>query len=461
MRPKIREILLKSPSGKAEEWLSRQNSLEWAESTRPRPAKESTLKQMKLEKSGDTSHFAEKFRELRKSRAFADFMESCTRCGICIDKCHFFISTGDVNNTPVGRANLARKLYRKGRRISRSPIDLDRLYSYYYQCTECRRCSYFCPQGIDQSEVTRNIRDVLTGMGMLPDYVAATLAQVYKTGNNMGLNSLAIGSAVDFIKEEMEEETGKHIDIPLDKPRADILLVPSSADLMVNNDTLKGYAKVMHALGADWTISTSTAEAANFGTFASEKILRDLGDMVVAEAVKRGVKEVVWGECGHGWRTANNYVRYRLAERGIALQHIHQVTDKAIQRKQIVVDRNRNDDLYNYHDPCNLARGGNLVDEPRRVLSAVVRETVEAEYSREKTFCCGAGGGLLADEKDWNEARAWAGWPAAYFAWKTGAHYLISPCAIDKAQFPFVLGFHKVDMIAKGLMDLVGYAIEV
>ena len=461
MKPKIRDIILESPSGKAEEWLSRQKSIEWAGSTRPRIAKDSSLKQLKIEKSEDRASFAEKFKALRGSRAFVDFMESCTRCGICIDKCHFFISTGDVNNTPVGRANIARRMYRKGRRLSENSVDLNKLYSYYYQCTECRRCSYFCPQGIDQSEITRNVRGILTDMGMLPEYVAATISQVYRTGNNMGLNSMAIGSAVDFIKEEMSQETGKQIDIPLDKPKADILFIPSSADLIVNNDTLKGYAKVMHVLKADWTISTSTAEAANFGTFASEKILRDLGDMVVAEAVKRGVRQVVWGECGHGWRTANNYTRYRLAEKGIALQHIHQLTDKAIERKQIKVDRNKNDDLYNYHDPCNLARGGNLVEEPRRVLKAVVRETVEAEFNREKTLCCGAGGGLLADEKEWNDARAWAGWPSTYYAWKTGAHYLISPCAIDKAQFPFVIGYHKIDMVMKGLMDLVGYAIEV
>lgn len=461
MKPKIREILLKSPSGKAEEWLSRQKNLDWAGDYHERPSKESHIREIVPEVKKDPGYFRDGLLELRNSKAFVNFMESCTRCGICIDKCQYFISTGDVNNSPVGRANLVRKLYRKGRRLDSRSIDLRKIYSYYYQCTECRRCSFFCPQGIDQSEITRNVRNILTEMGEIPDYVAATLAQVYRTGNNMGLNSMAIGSAVDFIKDELKEETGKDIDIPLDRPKASVLLIPSSADIIVNNDTLKGYAKVMHALKKDWTISTRTSEAANFGTFASEKILRDLGDMVVEEAVKKGVSEVVWGECGHGWRTANNYVRYKLAEKGIQLRHVHQLTWKAIERKQIRVDRNANDDLYNYHDPCNLARGGNLVNEPRLVLASVVRETVEAEFNREKTFCCGAGGGLLADEKDWNDQRAWAGWPAVYYSWKTGAENMVSPCAIDKAQFPFVMDYHKVKMKAMGLMDLVGYAIEV
>lgn len=461
MKPKIRDILLESPSGKAEEWLGRQKNLDWASELNERKAKGRQLEEIGANEIDDKNHFVTHFKELRKSKGFVGFMESCTRCGICMDKCHFFISTGDVNNTPVGRANLVRNLYRKGNSLTPDAVDLNKLYSYYNQCTECRRCSYFCPQGIDQGEVTRNIRDIMTEMGYIPEYVAATVAQVYKTGNNMGLNPKAIGSALEFVKDELNEETGKSIDIPLDKTKAEILFIPSSADIIVNNDTLKGYAKVFHVLKKDWTIGSGVAEAANFGTFASERILRDFGDKVVDEAVRKGVKEVVWGECGHGWRTANNYVRFRLAEKGIALQHIHQLTDKALQRKQIKVDRNANDDLFNYHDPCNLARGGNLVNEPRKILSAVVRETVEAEYAKEKTFCCGAGGGLLADEKDWNDARAWAGWPAVYFSYKTGARNMVSPCAIDKAQFPFVMDYHKVDMTVKGLMDLVGYAIEV
>ncbi|MCL4334410.1 MAG: (Fe-S)-binding protein [Candidatus Thermoplasmatota archaeon] len=460
MKPKIRDIILESPSGKAEEWLSKQKDIEWAVSSAERRAKDQQLEGIKVDKKGDEAYFLERFKDLKKNRAFVTFMESCTRCGECIDKCQMFIATGDINNSPVGRANLVRKLYKICDDATPKDVDLNKLYSYYYQCTECRRCSVFCPAGIDQAEITRNIRNILTDMGIISEYVTATMTQVYKTGNNMGLKEKFIKNVVSFVEDEMLSESGKKIEIPLNLPKADVLMIPSSADIFVNNDTLKGYAKVLQTLKKEWTISTNTTEAANFGTFASERHLRDFGDMVVSEAVKTGVKMVVWGECGHGWRTANNYVRYELSKRGIELRHIHQITAKAIERKQIHVDRNKNDDLFNYHDPCNLARGGNLVNEPRDVLKAVVRETVEAKYNREKTLCCGAGGGLLADEKEWNEYRAWSGWPAVYFSWRTGAEHMVSPCAIDKAQMPYVMDYHKVKMQNHGLMDLVGYAME-
>lgn len=461
MKPKIRDILLESPSGKADWWLSKQKDMDWARTERPRPARTDLVSNLGLKKQEDCKILRERLEKLSKNRAFGNFLESCTRCGICLDKCHYFISTGDVNNSPVGRANLVRRFLGRGGSDDNGDECLNTLYSYYYQCSECRRCSYFCPQGIDQAEITRNVREVFSEIGILPDYVAATVSQVYKTGNNMGLKDRAMQSVIDFVKEELLAETGKEIDMPLDKPKASILLIPSSADLAVNLDTLKGYAKVLYSLGKDWTISSRATEAANFGLFVNEKMMTDFGNLVVQEAINHGVEEVVWGECGHGWRTANNYVRYKLAERGIALEHSSQFTNRALKHNLLKVDKNMNDDLFNYHDPCNLSRGGNLVNEPREVLKAVVRETVESEYSKEKTFCCGAGGGLLADEKDWNDSRAWAGWPAVYSSWKTGAHQMISPCAIDKAQFPFVTGYHKVDLPVKGLMDVVGYALEV
>ncbi|MGC8497169.1 MAG: (Fe-S)-binding protein [Thermoplasmata archaeon] len=461
---KQRAILLESPSGKAEEWLSKQDKLETTYDYRERYANDEELSKIFSKKQGDESYFINELKGFKKnSKAFVGFMESCTHCGVCIDKCPMFIATGDKNNSPVGRAEIIRKLYKKLDRVRPElEVDLKKIYTYYYQCTECRRCSIFCPQGIDQSEITRTVRDILTGMGIQPEYVVNTLAQMYRVGNNMGLNQKAIANAVHFMEDELKENTGKEIPIMLDKPKAEILFLPSSTDITVNLDTGEGYIKFLYNQKIDYTISSKITEIANFGLFSSERYLKDMADIIVKEAIAKNVKAVVWGECGHGWRAGNSYTRYELAKHGIQTYHIHQLAAKAISRGQVKLDKNKNDDLYNYHDPCNYARGGNLVNEPREILKAVVRETVESKYNKAETLCCGAGAGLLSDERDWNDFRAWAGWPSVYYAWKTGAHYMISPCAIDKAQYPFVINYHKVDkdIQMKGLMDLFGYAIE-
>ena len=53
-----------------------------------------------------------------------------------------------------------------------------------------------------------------------------------------------------------------------------------------------------------------------------------------------------------------------------------------------------------YHDPCYLGRYRGVYDEPRAVL-ALSGEVIDPPRSRERSFCCGAGGGLafLGEEK--------------------------------------------------------------
>jgi ferredoxin len=120
----------------------------------------------------------EGFRErLEKFRSFKVFMDICVRCGACADKCHFFIGTGDPKNMPVLRAELLRSVYRNdfttagkilGRLGGARPMTLDVLKEWWYylfQCTECRRCSVFCPYGIDTAEITIMGRETIESPG--------------------------------------------------------------------------------------------------------------------------------------------------------------------------------------------------------------------------------------------------------------------------------------------------------
>ena len=94
---------------------------------------------------------------LGKYRSLKVYMDSCVHCGACSDKCHYFIGTGDPKNMPVARQDLMRSVYRRyftlpgklfpklvgARDLTREV--LDEWYNYFHQCSECRRCSVFCP----------------------------------------------------------------------------------------------------------------------------------------------------------------------------------------------------------------------------------------------------------------------------------------------------------------------------
>jgi Fe-S oxidoreductase len=112
-----------------------------------------------------------------------------------------------------------------------------------------------------------------------------------------------------------------------------------------------------------------------------------------------------------------------------------------------------------YHDPCNLARAGGLVEEPREILRAAVNDFREmpADTIRQRTFCCGAGGGLLADEL--MDVRMKGAKPRVEAFQNSGANYLATPCAICKAQLPVAFQHYGVDAQVGGVMDLLGKAI--
>jgi ferredoxin len=114
---------------------------------------------------------------LGKYRSLKVYMDSCVHCGACADKCHYFIGTQDPLNMPVARQDLMRSVYRRhftvagklfpklvgARELTRDV--LDQWYTYYNQCSECRRCSVFCPYGIDTAEITMAAKEIMDSVG--------------------------------------------------------------------------------------------------------------------------------------------------------------------------------------------------------------------------------------------------------------------------------------------------------
>jgi len=122
----------------------------------------------------------EKMTDLRtRYRSFQVYLDACVKCGACTDKCHYYIGTADPKNMPVARQDLLRKVYRRyftfaGKYFPKlvGAVDLtkevlDDWYSYYHQCSQCRRCSVYCPYGIDTAEISMAAREIMDSVGIL------------------------------------------------------------------------------------------------------------------------------------------------------------------------------------------------------------------------------------------------------------------------------------------------------
>lgn len=418
--------------------------------------------------------------EIRKKfRSFVLAMECCTKCGQCAENCHTYLGTRDPNNIPTNRAELIRKIYRRyftlegrwfGNLVGAEDISLDLIetwYSYFYQCSQCRRCAHVCPFGIDTCEVTFIGRQILHWLGITPKLHADVGAAMERVGNHTNMPKPAIIDTLEFLAEENEEEFGVAIEFPVDEPDVDIMYVPSSADFLLNPYTLMGAGMFFKYIGASWCIPSTVTEAGNFGLLFDQYYYQRHNVMRLLNAAQElNVKKIVWGECGHGWRAAKMYVP-SLADRPYRweITHLHDEVAHLIDTNQLKFDQNKVTNPVTLHDPCNYVRACGLNENMRTCIKAACPNFTEMTPHGVDNFCCGGGSGILFDDKEMYAKRIELSWKKADQVRATGVGrngdgYLCAPCSICKAQLYPMVEEHDLGVEVKGLIDLVGMALD-
>lgn len=434
---------------------------------------------------------------LEKFRSLKIFMDCCVRCGACADKCHFFLGTGDPKNMPVLRAELLRSVYRNDFTLGGKLLGklaggremtvgvLKEWFMYSYQCTECRRCSVFCPYGIDTAEVTMMLRELLHLVGVGINWVLEPVSNSNRTGNHMGLQPHTFKDNVDFLADDIENLTGVRINPPFNRKGAEVLFITPSADVFAEPGlyTAMGYLLLFEHIGLDYTWSTYASEGGNFGLFTSNETMKKLNGKMYAEAKRLGVKFIIGGECGHMWRVVHQYMNtmngpadfLEVPKSPITgttfhntastkMVHISEFTADLIRHGKLKLDKSRNSHVKaTFHDSCNPARAMGLIEEPRYILDHIVDDWVEMPENtiREQTFCCGSGTGLNTDEI--MELRMRSGLPRAnavkHVVDKHGVNMLSCVCAIDRATLTSLMNYWIPGCDVCGISELVGNAL--
>lgn len=436
---------------------------------------------------------------LQRFRSLKLFFDICVRCGACADKCHFFLGTGDPKNMPVLRAELLRSVYRRyfktagkllgelaGARDLTEDVIKEWFY-YLYQCTICRRCSAFCPYGIDMAEMTLIGRELLASVGLNIDWAMASVAQCYDKGSHIGATPQAFKEMIDFLAEENERITGIKTPVPINKKGAEVLFVVPSGDYFADPGTytMMGYLLLFKYIDLDYTMSTYAAEGGNFGWFVSHEMGKRLNAKIYEEAKRLKVKWILGGECGHMWRVCNQYMPtwwgpVDFLEEPVSpitgtkfenakvhkMVHISEFTADLIRHGKLKLDPQRNAHIkLTFHDSCNTSRGMGIFEEPRYIIRHVLPEghffEMPPNTIREKTFCCGSSSGINASEN--MEIRMLGGLPRAnavkYMAEKYGVNHLGCICALDRATLPTLLQYWVPGVEVTGITELVGNAL--
>lgn len=329
----------------------------------------------------------------------ATYLESCLHCGQCAKACHFYEVTHDPRHTPAYKLMPMAKAYRAQRsplswfgiRAKLTEKDLADWEDLIFDtCTMCGRCTMVCPMGIDIASIVAVSRQAFVAAGLGPPDLLQAADNSRDKGSPLGLTPEKLAERIEWLADDNE------VDIPLDKPKADVLLTVSSIETMKYPDSIVAMAKLMNHAGVDWTFSSVGYESTNFGYLAGKAdIARTMIGRIVSAAEKVGARTVVIPECGHAfgvmrWAGANIVGR----ELPFEVRHITEFL--ADMKRQGRLKLKPMAEPFTYHDPCQISRRGGATGDARYLLEGFATNLREMEPSGNFNWCCGGGGGVQA-----------------------------------------------------------------
>ncbi len=130
---------------------------------------------------------------------------------------------------------------------------------------------------------------------------------------------------------------------------------------------------------------------------ASTPTLNCFAQWIFDETKRLECGSLLSGECGHGYRGLRWELANWLGGVPFNFTSMMELMAELIQQGKLKLDKSVwAKKRFTYHDSCNIARSGGVMEEPRIVIRAAVDNFVEMEHNREESFCCGGGGGALA-----------------------------------------------------------------
>ena len=398
------------------------------------------------------------------------------KCSLCTAACPVYQATGAPEDVPCERSELLLAVYRRyftlggvlkarlwdGFRLTDGHID--RMAEAFYRCTACKRCKLTCPMGIDHGLVAHLARWVLAELGIAPKALVVSVREQLegKTRNTSAIPAPAMKDTCEFLEEELEEVyPGAGIRFPIDVEGGEYVFFPAVSDYLLEPDTLMGNAAMLHAAGISWTIASANFDGIDYGLFYSDRMWDRIINAQVDALHALGGRKMLIGECGHASRAAREGMESFVApERRVPVVNIMELAHQAFRSGRLELLPGVVEERTTYHDPCNIARSGWIVEQPRVLLRHICRDFVEMEPHGTDNYCCGGGAGTVSLDEIREFRTAIGGKRKAEQLRATGADLVVAPCANCKKQLREVIEDHGLDMELVGLHDLILKAIE-
>lgn len=399
------------------------------------------------------------------NQAMRLYLETCTRCGICTEACHAYASMGQIRYISVYRHEIVRRIYKryfKGRgkfwpsvaeAKELSEMALEELYEAAYSCTGCRRCMMYCPFGIDTQMLMSIAKLLLIGAHAEPEILTMLADTSIEKGKSLDIFKESFLAGIKKLEADVVKkwrlEAGKKA-IPVDVEGADLLYVA-----LAGAHSIIPAAAVFNAAGANWTLSFF--EAVNFGAFVGDPTrTRLILDRIINEAKRLMVKEVCICECG----TAFRVMKQMSGKQSFEVTAITEVHARYLREGRIKLDKSKfKKTPITYHDPCQIARNGGVIDEPQYILRLLTDDFQEMSPDPRYNWCCGGGGGLVALGEDNLDFRMKSAKVKVDQVTATGAAILATACENCHTQLSNLNDHYKMGVDIRFLSSLVADAL--
>jgi Fe-S oxidoreductase len=304
---------------------------------------------------------------------------SCVECGRCTEHCPA-ANTGKVLNPKEIVLGVRSYLNAEGPGSEAALLDgAQKALSMEaaFACTTCGACEYQCPVGVQHLPVLIGLRRGAVNTGAWEDrYGTKLFLALEKQGNSLGMSWM-----------ERDKFIAKEGFSLFDGSQEYCLWLGCMGSYdPKGREIVSDFARVMRALGAQFGVlkkEKCTGDPAR--RLGNDLLFGELAEQGLKAFATAGVKKIVT-ICPHCVRTiATDWREY-----GVAPEIEHH--SEFMARHAHLLPKQEGGSIV-YHDPCYLGRYRDVYDEPRAVV-ATAGELVEAERHRERSFCCGAGGGL-------------------------------------------------------------------
>jgi len=366
--------------------------------------------------SGDDDFGLDTGKDLTRIAAVQAY--SCVECGRCTEHC-------PANNT--GKLLDPKKIALgvRGYLNEFVPAADEPLFGRHlsqeaaFQCTTCGACEYQCPVGVEHVPIIVGLRRGAVNTGKWDDpYGTKLFLALERNGNAVGMPTAERDKFIAKEQLPIFDGTQEYC----------LWLGCMGAYDPQGREIIAAFARVMKHLGT------------TFGVLQKEKCTGDparrLGNDLVfqqlaesnLQTLKQSKAAKIVSICPHCVRTiSTDWLEHGQAP---PIEHHSEFLARHLDRLLKSSGPNSKNDIV-YHDPCYLGRYRNIYDQPRDVL-ARSGQVVDPPRSRERSFCCGAGGGLafLGEEQgervSHNRARELAA---------TGADTVAAACPFCNTMF--------------------------